>query len=126
VSAGGDVASGQTTSTVSRRMTTGFALPFTVRSTIEYETGLKHILLLLSTPIDDTRSYFTFVVWRNDDFRVPAQDVVRLDRQIGAEDKAMLERVPGTLPLDPTTLVNVQADRGSVEWRRQLRGLLGM
>ena len=55
-----------------------------------------------------------------------AEEVVRLDRQIGAEDKSMLERLPGTLPLDATTLVNVQADRGSVEWRRQLRELLGM
>ena len=36
----------------------------------------------------------------------------------------MLERVPGTLPLDRTDLVNVQADRASVEWRRRLRELL--
>ena len=38
-----------------RRMSTGFTLPFTVRSTIEYDTGLRHALLLLSTPIDDER-----------------------------------------------------------------------
>src|SRR4029077_1950578 len=83
-----------------RRMTTGFHLPFSVRSTIHYETGLDHILLLLSTPVDDVTSLFTFVVWRNDDFTVPADEVLRFDKAIGAEDRRMLERVPGVLPLD--------------------------
>jgi hypothetical protein len=41
------------------------------------------------------------------------------DRAIGAEDKAMLERVPGTLPLGRTGLVSVQSDKPSVEWRRR-------
>ncbi len=117
-------ASGQATATVQRLMSSGFNLPFAVRSTIRYESGLEHILLLLSTPIDDATSYFTFVVWRNDDFSVPADEVTRLDRLIGAEDKLMLERVRGTLPLDHTALVSVQADKASVEWRRQLRALL--
>ncbi len=120
----GASASGQATATVSRHMSTGFALPFAVRSTIEYETGLRHVLLLLATPRDDETSYFTFVVWRNDDFSVPADDVVRLDRMIGAEDKRMLERLDGPLPLDNIALVNVQADRASIEWRRQLRELI--
>jgi phenylpropionate dioxygenase-like ring-hydroxylating dioxygenase large terminal subunit len=121
----GTVASGQQGATVERRMTTGFALPFLVRSTIEYPaSGLHHVLLLVSTPIDDEWSLFTFVVWRNDDRSIPDEDVVAFDRAIGAEDKRMLEQVPGTLPLDATTLVNTQADRASVEWRRRLRALL--
>jgi hypothetical protein len=36
----------------------------------------------------------------------------------------MLERLSGVLPLDQTTLVSVQADKCSVEWRRQLADLL--
>ena len=80
-------------------MSSGFTLPFSVRSTIDYETGLEHILLLLSTPIDDVNCYFTFVVWRNDDFSVSAEEVIAFDRAIGEEDKRMLERVPGVLPL---------------------------
>ena len=104
-------------------MTTGFHLPFTVRSTIHYETGLDHIILLCSTPIDDERSYFTFVVWRNDDHSVPAEEVIAFDRAIGAEDKRMLERVPGVLPIENTATVSVQADRASVEWRRRLAAL---
>ena len=116
----GALASGQAAGVVERAMTTGFQLPFHVRSTIRYATGLEHILLLLSTPVDDVTALFTFVVWRNDDFAVSAEEVIRFDLAIGAEDKRMLEMVPGLLPLDQTTLVNVQADRCSVEWRRRL------
>jgi hypothetical protein len=64
------------------------------------------------------------VVWRNDDFSVPGEEVTRLDRLIGAEDKRMLEQVRGPLPLDATTLVSVQSDRASVEWKRRLKDLL--
>jgi phenylpropionate dioxygenase-like ring-hydroxylating dioxygenase large terminal subunit len=120
----GAAASGQSGSVVHRRMTTGFHLPFTVRSTIEYATGLKHVILLCSTPIDDVTSYFTFVVWRNDDHTVAPEEVIALDRAIGAEDQRMLERVPGVLPLDAHATVSVQSDRASVEWRRRLAALL--
>jgi phenylpropionate dioxygenase-like ring-hydroxylating dioxygenase large terminal subunit len=120
----GAASSGLAAKVITRTMTTGFNLPFTVRSTIQYETGLDHQILLCSTPIDDVTSYFTFVVWRNDDFSVPAEEVIAFDRAIGAEDKAMLERVGGALPLDQTATVSVQADKPSVEWRRQLAALI--
>jgi phenylpropionate dioxygenase-like ring-hydroxylating dioxygenase large terminal subunit len=116
----GTLVSGQTQQVVHRSMSSGFSLPLVVRSTIHYDSGLEHILLLLSTPIDDVTSYFTFVVWRNDDFSVSAEEIIRFDMAIGAEDKRMLEQLDGVLPLDQTTLVSVQADKCSVEWRRQL------
>ena len=116
----GSLASGQVESVVERAMSSGFHLPFDVRSTIRYANGLEHILLLLSTPIDDVTSYFTFVVWRNDDFAAPADEIIRFDLAIGAEDKHMLEMLDGVLPLDQTTLVSVQADKCGVEWRRRL------
>ena len=122
----GTLASGQTEGVVERAMTTGFSLPFNVRSEIHYSTGLSHIILLLSTPIDDVTSYFTFVVWRNDDFAVSAEEIIRFDLAIGAEDKRMLELVRGVLTLDQTTLVSVQADRCSVEWRRKLIEMMGL
>ena len=120
----GALVSGQQAQVVHRSMSSGFSLPFVVRSTICYDSGLEHILLLLSTPIDDVTSYFTFVVWRNDDFSVSAEEIIRFDLAIGAEDKRMLEQLDGVLPLDQTTLVSVAADKCSVEWRRQLADLL--
>jgi len=122
----GTLASGQTDGVVERRMTSGFNLPFNVRSEIHYGTGLSHILLLLSTPIDDVTSYFTFVVWRNDDFAISAEEIIRFDLAIGAEDKRMLEMLEGVLTLDQTTLVSVQADKCSVEWRRKLIEMMGI
>jgi phenylpropionate dioxygenase-like ring-hydroxylating dioxygenase large terminal subunit len=118
------VTSGSTAKVLTRQMSSGFNLPFTVLSTVLYETGLEHLILLLSTPIDDVTSYFTFVIWRNDDFSVSAEDVIQFDRAIGAEDKRMLERIPGVLPLENTGTVSAQADKASVEWRRRLGALL--
>ena len=120
----GSLASGQVESVVERAMSSGFHLPFDVRSTIRYANGIEHVLLLLSTPIDDVTSYFTFVVWRNDDFATPADEIIRFDLAIGAEDKRMLEMLGGVLPLDQTTLVSVQADKCGVEWRRQLIAMM--
>lgn len=120
----GTLVSGETAPVVHRSMSSAFNLPFIVRSTICYDSGLEHILLLLSTPIDDVTSYFTFVVWRNDDFSVSAEEIIRFDLAIGAEDKRMLEQLDGVLPLDQTSLVSVQADKCSVEWRRQLAELM--
>jgi phenylpropionate dioxygenase-like ring-hydroxylating dioxygenase large terminal subunit len=118
-------ASGTAESVVAREMSTGFSLPFTVRSTIAYASGLRHVLLLCSTPIDELRSSFTFVVWRNDGEGRADEEVIAFDRQIGEEDRVMLERIPGAMPLEQTSLVSVQADRPSVEWRRQLRAIVG-
>jgi hypothetical protein len=36
----------------------------------------------------------------------------------------MLERVPGVLPLSRTGTVSTQADKCSLEWRRQLIALM--
>jgi len=120
----GQAVTGEDDDVLRRRMTTGYVLPFSVRSTIAYESGLEHILLLLTTPTDDVNSLFTFVVWRNDDFSVPAEEIMQFDLAIGAEDKAMLEKLEGVLPMDLTATVSVQSDRPSVDWRRSLAALL--
>jgi len=109
---------------IRRTMTVGYRLPFAIRTTIRYDDGLEHNLYLLTTPIDDVTSYLSFVVWRKDDFTAPAEEVIALDLAIAAEDKAMLERIPGPLPLDSAGTVSVQSDRASVAWRRQLAALL--
>jgi phenylpropionate dioxygenase-like ring-hydroxylating dioxygenase large terminal subunit len=119
------VTSGSKEAVVHRVMSTGFALPLTVRSTIRYADGLEHILLLCSTPVDDLNSLFTFVVWRNDDHSTDAQEIVAFDRAIGAEDKRMLEQGPGTMGLARSDLVSVQSDKPSVEWRRRFVELIG-
>jgi phenylpropionate dioxygenase-like ring-hydroxylating dioxygenase large terminal subunit len=120
------ITSGTDTETVHRHMTTGFHLPILVRSTILYEDGLEHIILMTSTPVDDATALFSFVIWRNDDHSVDAETVIAFDRAIGAEDKVMLEQVPGVLRMGQTDLASVQSDKASVEWRRQLAAMLDL
>ncbi|HYN31485.1 MAG TPA: aromatic ring-hydroxylating dioxygenase subunit alpha [Ilumatobacteraceae bacterium] len=114
---------------VRQRMSTAFHLPFVVRSDTHYEsgprTGHDRVLLLCTTPVDDVTSLFTFVVWRNHDHEMPAEEVLAFDRAIGAEDRLMLEQIPGVLPLDNSATVSVRSDRLSVEWRRRFAALVG-
>lgn len=113
---------------VRQRMSTGFHLPFVVRSNTYYESGPRagqdRVLLLCTSPIDDVTSLFTFVSWRNHDHDLLTEEFLSFDRAIGAEDKLMLERIGGVLPLAQTATVSVRADRLSVEWRRRLAALL--
>jgi hypothetical protein len=108
--------SGSDDAVVGRVMTSGFCPPLVVRSTIAYDTGPQHLLLLLSSLIDEVTSCFTFVAWRNDDFDVPAEEVVAVDRAIGEEDRQMLERLSGEFSLEQTA---------PVEWRRRFTTMLG-
>ncbi len=121
----GATASGQEGDVVHREMSTGFHVPFSVRSTIKYETGLEHIIYLLMSPVDAVTTNFFGVFWRNDDFSIPADEVLVFDYAIAAEDKRMLEMVKGPLPLGNVGVVSVQSDRPSVEWKRQLNAWLG-
>ena len=113
---------------VRQRMSTAFHLPFVVRSDTYYETGPRaghdRVLLLCTTPVDDVTSLFTFVSWRNHDHDVTSEEFLAFDRAIGAEDRAMLERIGGVLPLELSATVSVRADRLSAEWRRRFAALL--
>ena len=111
---------------VTQQMSTGFHLPFLVRSETRYASGSRagrdRVLVLCTTPVDEQHSLFTFIVWRNHDHDLPAEESLAFDRAIGAEDKLMLEQIPGALPSVGT--VSVKADRLSVRWRQALRALV--
>ncbi|MDX2381942.1 MAG: aromatic ring-hydroxylating dioxygenase subunit alpha [Acidimicrobiia bacterium] len=109
---------------ISIDMTTGFALPFSVRSTMSYDNGIEQTLFMTAAPIDDDRSYFTFVLWRNDDVSSTGREIVDFELEVAREDRAMLERLPGELSLERGALVDVASDKASLEWRRRYRSLL--
>jgi phenylpropionate dioxygenase-like ring-hydroxylating dioxygenase large terminal subunit len=112
-------------------MTTGFALPFSVLSTMSYETGVEQKLFMTAAPMEEGRSIYTFVLWRNDDVdllvepgRTIANEVLELELAVVLEDQTMLEKLQGQLPLKRGALVDVQADKPSLEWRRQYKELV--
>lgn len=105
-------------------MSTGFALPFSVRSTMSYDNGIEQTLFMTAAPIDTERSHFTFVLWRNDDVSSTGQDIIDFELEVALEDQAMLEQLDGEIPLEHGALVDVQSDKASLEWRRRYRSLL--
>ena len=112
-------------------MTTGFALPFSVLSTMSYETGVEHKLFMTAAPIEEGKSIYTFVIWRNDDVsalvehdRTIANEVIDLELAVVLEDQMMLEKLEGQLPLEQGALVDVQSDKPSLEWRRRYKKLV--
>jgi phenylpropionate dioxygenase-like ring-hydroxylating dioxygenase large terminal subunit len=113
-----------TTATVTRTMTHAYGMPFTIRNVIAYETGLRHVVLIVLTPVDDQRTIFTMTIFRNDDHAIPVDEAVQLDRKVVAEDRRMMELIPGPLPLDPRQLLHVHADRPAVDWARRFAALL--
>ena len=112
-------------------MTTGFALPFSVLSTMSYETGVEQKLFMTAAPIEEGKSIYTFVIWRNDDVsalvehdRTIANEVIDLELAVVLEDQMMLEKLEGQLPLEQGVLVDVQSDKPSLEWRRRYKKLV--
>lgn len=105
-------------------MSTGFALPFSVRSTMSFPHGVEQVLFMTASPITATRSAYTFVIWRNDDVSSTGQAIVDFELAITDEDRTMLESLPGELALDRGALVDVQSDKASVEWRRHYARLV--
>ena len=116
---------------INLQMTTGFALPFSVLSTMSYETGVEHKLFMTAAPIEEGKSIYTFVIWRNDDVsalvehdRTIANEVIDLELAVVLEDQMMLEKLEGQLPLEQGVLVDVQSDKPSLEWRRRYKELV--
>jgi phenylpropionate dioxygenase-like ring-hydroxylating dioxygenase large terminal subunit len=105
-------------------MSTGFALPFSVRSTMSYDNGIEQTLFMTAAPIDDERSYFTFVLWRNDDVSSTGRQIVDFELEVAREDRTMLENLSGELTLEHGALVDVQSDKASLEWRRRFHSLI--
>jgi len=105
-------------------MSTGFAMPFSVRSTMSYPNGIEQTLFMTAAPISRERSYYTFILWRNDDVSVVGKQIVDFELEVVKEDREMLERLSGELTLNRGGLVDVQSDKASVEWRRRYRELI--
>lgn len=118
----GQAMNGDSSPTTTVAMTTGFCLPFLIRGTMQFLNGVRQVLMLASTPVDEVNSLFTFAIWRNDD--ADEREVVDFELTIDAEDQRMLELVGGPLPLEPGTMVSVRSDKGSEVWRREFIKLL--
>lgn len=102
-------------------------MPFSVRMTLSYANGLKHIIVAWIVPVDDQRTLFNQFVLRNDtEADSPAADVIAWDMKVTNEDRAILETTDWDVPLDNRTGEerNMPIDRPGIELRRRLLKLL--
>ena len=111
-----------------RRSTWWFAAPFALRLRIEYHIDdVVLTILFFHQPVDrDTTKVYVFDL-RNDihDGRTTIEDAVAFQMAVGAEDKAILERLrTKATPLDLQAEVHTRADRNTVEMRRILADLV--
>lgn len=117
---------GMTESDTVRHMRARWYMPFLRKLRITYPNGLVHSIVTGATPIDDRRSQIVQFCFRNDtEADAPAEKVIAFDRQVTAEDKAILESTEWDVPLDQTGReLNMPSDRPGVVMRSMLRDLL--
>jgi phenylpropionate dioxygenase-like ring-hydroxylating dioxygenase large terminal subunit len=114
---------GTTAPRTTRRTRNHWYLPFCRRLHISYDSGIQHIILTCATPIDDGAMQLVQFLYRNDtEADCPAQVLVEWDKQIVAEDRAMLESTePGaTIDVAQRTEAHMASDRPGLIMRRRL------
>lgn len=117
---------GITTDFTTRTTNSELVQPFVFKDVMEYENGLKHVLMKTATPIDDTHTLFCQFIARNDaPDAEKAESIVALDRLIQAEDRNLLEHIRPEFPLEITTEMHTRSDRMTVEYRKILAELAG-
>lgn len=109
-----------------RHMRARWYMPFLRKLQITYPNGLVHSIVTAATPIDDASSQIVQFCFRNDtEAEAKAEDIIRFDRQVTAEDKYILESTDADVPLDQTGIeFNMPSDRPGVLMRRMLLELL--
>ena len=100
-------------------------LPFTCKLRINYPNGLVHIIVNTATPINDRSSQIVQFCLRNDtEADAKAEDVVKFDRAVTLEDKAVLETTDYDVPLDLKHEQHMMTDKPGILMRKKLKALL--
>jgi len=113
--------------TTERHTANQFVLPFFRVGRIRYPNGLINILCTAVTPITEKLSQRIQFVLRNDtEADVPAAKVIAFDRQVGDEDKKVIESTDEDVPLDTSEGVELSmaSDVPGLWMRRRLRAVL--
>jgi phenylpropionate dioxygenase-like ring-hydroxylating dioxygenase large terminal subunit len=100
--------------------------PFGRKLQFTYPNGLVHSIVNVATPIDDKSSMIVQWVFRNDtEADAKAEDILKFDRQVVEEDKAMLEATDYDVPLEQESYeYSMPSDKPGVLMRRVLLDLL--
>ena len=118
------VARGERAPVQTRRLTDRYTAPFTVTLRIDYvEAGGTNVILFAVQPVDERRCRLYTTLLRNDVDAEGMDAAVAFEMEVLAEDLALQERLPKTMPLQATAEVHTRADRMTLELRRVLADL---
>jgi len=118
---------GTTEPTTTRHMRNHWFMPFCRRLDIEYPSGIRHIIVNCTTPVEDGRLQLVQLLYRNDTERdCPAEKLIEWDAQIILEDRAILEATDPDAVLDVSRKIeqHMPSDRPGMIMRRRLLDLL--
>ena len=100
-------------------------MPFARTLKIQYPNGLEHLIFTAYTPIDDRHSQVVQFCLRNDtEAEAKAADIIAFDRQVTAEDRAVLETTDYDAPLALGEEQHMVSDQPGIIMRRRLTKLL--
>ena len=120
--------SGVSDAVTTRHMRNAYFLPFSRRLDIEYQSGIRHIIINCFTPIDDGSMMLCQWLFRNDsEADCPAQMLIDFDAEITREDKDILESTDPDAVADPRRRgieFSMDSDRPGILIRRKLMELL--
>jgi len=86
--------------TSTRTMQVTWFMPFTIKLSITYPSGLHHVIINHPTPIDDNHIQVVQFCFRNDtEAEVTREDLLQFERKILNEDRAVLETTDYHFPL---------------------------
>jgi vanillate O-demethylase monooxygenase subunit len=115
------------TASIHRDMAYEVTIPFCAKLAIRYPErgeGREHVIFNCASPVSAKRMRIFMFVARNFDHEVPAEDIVKWDMAIVAEDQPVVEsQRPEQLPLDLAEELHVQADRMTIQYRKELAKL---
>jgi phenylpropionate dioxygenase-like ring-hydroxylating dioxygenase large terminal subunit len=108
-----------------RRNERRWYMPFARTLKIQYPNGLEHVIFTAYTPIGDGQSQVVQFCLRNDtEATAKAADIIAFDRQVTAEDRAVLETTDYDAPLDLRDEQHMASDRPGILIRHRLAKLL--
>jgi vanillate O-demethylase monooxygenase subunit len=109
-------------SQLQRHMHRTLFLPFCTRTAISYPGGREHIIHINVAPISAKKCQLIVVFTRNFDKDVPVEDLLKWERAILGEDRAMIEKQkPEEIPLEVSIEIHAKADKASIAFRRWLK-----
>ena len=100
-------------------------LPFVQVGRMHYSDDSTHILVKGCCPVEDDVTDVHLAVLRNDlAAAADCRSIIDFELAVELEDKAVLETLPATFPLDPRLQAHTRHDRPGIAYRHALSDFL--